>query len=147
MSSDTPGRPGGDQADVVPDPTADDPVVPDLIVTAPADEPVELTTDAEVEASEEAVAEPDDPADVVARAVLSTPGVADLHGGVLGEVATYLPGRRVNGVRLHDGGADIHVVVAWGSSVRETADAVRSTVRSHVDGPVDVTVEDVARPA
>ncbi|MFY0406968.1 Asp23/Gls24 family envelope stress response protein [Solicola sp. PLA-1-18] len=146
MSSDTPGRPGGDQADVVPDPTADDPVVPDLIVTAPADEPVALTPEVPP-VEEDAAPEPTDPADVVAQAVLATPGVADLHGGVLGEVATYLPGRRVNGVRLHDDGADIHVVVAWGSSVRETADAVRTSVRAHVDGPVHVTVEDVARPA
>ena len=30
------------------------------------------------------------------------PGCTDLHGGVLGEVATYLPGRRVTGVRLRE---------------------------------------------
>ncbi|MDO9380402.1 MAG: hypothetical protein Q7T56_16280 [Nocardioidaceae bacterium] len=120
---------------------------PDVIVTAPAAEPVELTDLETAEAEAEAPAPEPDPADVVAEAVLSTPGVADLHGGVLGEVATYLPGRRVNGVRLHDGGASIHVVVEWGSSVRETADSVRRSVRALVDGPVDVTVEDVARPA
>ncbi len=49
--------------------------------------PSELTPDA-----------PDDAlVDRVAAAALSVPGVHDLHGGVLGEVATYLPGRRVGG--------------------------------------------------
>ena len=46
---------------------------------------------------------PSELSEQVAAAVLSVPGVHDLHGGVLGEVATYLPGRRVNGIRLLDG--------------------------------------------
>ena len=43
-------------------------------------------------------------------AVLSVPDVHDLHGGAFGEVATYLPGRRVPGVRLTDDGVELHVV-------------------------------------
>lgn len=85
-------------------------------------------------------------ADRVAAAVLEVPGVSGLHGGVLGEVATYLPGRRVAGVRLTDEATDVHVVLAWGAPVAATADAVRATVRGVVPGAVHVTVEDVAGP-
>ena len=85
-------------------------------------------------------------ADRVAAAVLEVPGVSGLHGGVLGEVATYLPGRRVAGVRLADEVTDVHVVLAWGAPVAATAEAVRETVRSLVPGAVHVTVEDVAGP-
>ncbi|MDO9380761.1 MAG: hypothetical protein Q7T56_18110 [Nocardioidaceae bacterium] len=86
-------------------------------------------------------------ADVVADAVRSVPGVADLHAGSFGEVATYLPGRRVEGVRLSGDDADVHVVVTWDASVGDTADAVRRAAARHVTGRVDVTVEDVAAPA
>jgi uncharacterized alkaline shock family protein YloU len=85
-------------------------------------------------------------ADRVAAAVLEVPGVSGLHGGVLGEVATYLPGRRVAGVRLTDEVTDVHVVLAWGAPVAATADVVRETVRVLVPGAVHVTVEDVAGP-
>ena len=40
------------------------------------------------------------PADLVATAALSVSGVLALHPGSFGQVATYLPGRRVEGVRL-----------------------------------------------
>ncbi|WP_134767931.1 hypothetical protein [Nocardioides sp. 1609] len=91
------------------------------------------------------VAEPD-PADRVAAAVLAVPGVHGLHAGVHGEVATYLPGRRVNGVRVRGPGWDVHVVLAWAAPVADTAELVRRSVRGLVGGPVDVTVEDVAPP-
>lgn len=89
---------------------------------------------------------PGTPADLVAAAVLEVPGVAGLHGGVLGEVATYLPGRRVPGVRLGDGATDVHVVLGWGAPIAATTDAVRGAVRALVPGAVHVTVEDVAGP-
>ncbi len=87
-------------------------------------------------------------ADRIAAVVATVPGVAELHGGALDEVATYLPGRRVKGVRLADDGrCAVHVVLDWGAPVRPTADAVRAEVAPLVDGPVDVTVEDVLRAA
>lgn len=85
-------------------------------------------------------------ADVVAAAVLAVPGVHDLHSGSVGEVATYLPGRRVNGVRMREPGCSVHVVLDWGTPVLETTDAVREAVRPYVSGPVDVTVEDIHLP-
>ena len=85
-------------------------------------------------------------ADLVADAVVAVPGVHGLHAGVLGEVATYLPGRRVNGVRLLEPGCEIHVVLDLGAPIGATSDLVRQAVRPLVGGPVDVTVEDVVAP-
>lgn len=85
-------------------------------------------------------------ADAVAAAARSVPGVADLHTGAFGEVATYLPGRRVNGIRLRDDTTEVHFVVTWGSPVLVTADQVRAAVAALVSTPVDVTVEDVVDP-
>lgn len=82
-------------------------------------------------------------ADRVAAAVLAVPGVHALHAGVAGEVATYLPGRRVDGVRVRDDVVAVHVSVVWGASLTATSDLVRAAAREHVTGPVDVTVEDV----
>ncbi|MCG7596947.1 Asp23/Gls24 family envelope stress response protein [Mycobacterium sp. PSTR-4-N] len=85
-----------------------------------------------------------DAADTVADVVLATPGVAGLHAGMFGEVGTYLPGRRVDGVRLGDTDIDIHVTVREGVPVRETAAAVREAVARRFPGQaVNVTVEDV----
>jgi hypothetical protein len=94
---------------------------------------------------------PDAPEDAlvdrVAAAALSVPGVHDLHGGVLGEVATYLPGRRVAGVRLHDDSTSIHLVLRWDAPMSDTVDEVRTRVGAVVPGVVHLTVEDVVGPA
>ncbi|KQU65219.1 hypothetical protein ASD62_10385 [Phycicoccus sp. Root563] len=84
-----------------------------------------------------------DPIDDIAAAVLAVPGVSDLHAGMFGEVATYLPGRRVSGIRLQPDLTEVHLTIAFGSPVRETADAVRRAVAEQVGTPVHVTVEDV----
>lgn len=89
---------------------------------------------------------PGDLADRIAAAVKATPGVADLHGGVFGEVATYLVGRRVHGVRMLDPGCEVHVVLEWAAPVQGTCAAIRDTVRPLVSGPIDLTVEDIAEP-
>ncbi len=82
--------------------------------------------------------------DQIAAVVLATAGVHDLHAGGAGQVATYLPGRRVSGIRAIDGGYDVHVVLAWGFPVSATAEAVRVAVQALAPGRVDVTIEDVA---
>jgi len=87
-----------------------------------------------------------DPAEVVAAAVTAVPGVEGLHPGSVGEVATYLPGKRIKGVRLHDSGCEVHVTLRWGAPVVATSQAVREAVRPLVTGAVDVVVEDIADP-
>lgn len=85
----------------------------------------------------------EDPADIVAAAVKAVPGVAGLHGGMFGEVGTYRPGRRITGVRMSDGVTEVHVVLQFGSTVRDTAARIRDVVTAAVGGTVDVYIEDV----
>ncbi|MEV8378529.1 hypothetical protein AB0P21_37670 [Kribbella sp. NPDC056861] len=73
------------------------------------------------------------------------PGVVGLHGGVFGEVATYLPGRRVAGIRITPERAEVHLTLVWGEPVRATAEIVRDVVGELTGVPVFVTVEDVVR--
>jgi hypothetical protein len=92
-------------------------------------------------------ATPVDPAasvDRVVQVVLAMPGVAGL-GGSAAE-ATYLPGRRVTGVRYTDDGIEVHVVMRWGPDLRAAAAAVRHAVEALGLGPVQVVVSDVDGP-
>ncbi|NLE80487.1 MAG: Asp23/Gls24 family envelope stress response protein [Rhodococcus sp.] len=84
-----------------------------------------------------------EPADVIAAAVLEVPGVAALHGGTFGEVGTYLPGRRVAGVRTDETGTDVHVTVYYDAVVADVAERVRKAVGSITGTKVDVTIADV----
>jgi hypothetical protein len=83
------------------------------------------------------------PAEVVAAAVLAVPGVVALHGGRFGELGTYLPGRRVTGVRIDDEGTEVHVVVSDLAPVPETAARVQRAVSAVAPMPVRVHVEDI----
>jgi uncharacterized alkaline shock family protein YloU len=85
-----------------------------------------------------------DQADAIAAAALAVDGVAALHGGMFGEVGTYLPGRRVDGVRIDGTGVAVHVTVTQGAPVRQTARAVKQAVAAGMGStPVTVTIEDV----
>ncbi|MDP8975686.1 MAG: hypothetical protein M3N28_04835 [Actinomycetota bacterium] len=89
---------------------------------------------------------PVDP-DAVAEAVLACPGVVAMSGGALGEAASYLPGRRVPGVRATEEELEVHVVARWTSVLPEVADAVRAAVAPLAPGrPVSVFIEDVEVP-
>jgi len=110
--------------------------------TPAATTPAATTPAATTPAAPTAAAVPD-PADVLAAAVLAVDGVAGLHGGMFGEVGTYLPGRRVAGVALHDAGAEVHIAVRFGVDVQLVATAVRAAAAPLVGGPVDVVIEDV----
>jgi len=73
----------------------------------------------------------------VSEAVLGVPGVADLSGGVLHEVSTYLPGDRVPGVRVAEDGVHVHVVLD-----ARVVDHIPATA-----GAVHLAVAEVARRA
>ncbi len=86
-------------------------------------------------------------ADAVAAAVLGCPAVADLHGGGMRQVATYLPGRRVNGVQVDDERLQVAVVGVWGISVHELDEQVRAAVAPLALGrPVHILVADLQLP-
>ncbi|MDG3009079.1 Asp23/Gls24 family envelope stress response protein [Rhodococcus sp. D2-41] len=82
----------------------------------------------------------------IAAAALAVPGVAELHGGAFGEIATYLPGERVVGVTVGDAGARVHITVYSDQDVREVAAAVRRDVEAATGLKAVVTVEDVIHP-
>lgn len=85
--------------------------------------------------------------DAVAERARRCRSVARISSGPFGEVATYLPGRRVPGVRLRDGRLEIHVVACWGAEVPELAGEVRKAVRPVAgEVPIDVHVDDVDVP-
>ncbi|MUL78444.1 Asp23/Gls24 family envelope stress response protein [Mycolicibacterium sp. CBMA 226] len=85
----------------------------------------------------------EDTAERIAAAVTAVEGVAGLHAGMFGEVATYLPGRRVSGVRIGPDRVDVHVSLVLGVPVRPTAAAIQRAVAELVELPVDVTIEDL----
>ena len=80
------------------------------------------------------------------RAVLQVPGVAGLHGGEHGTVATYLPGRRVRGLRVEEELAHVHLAVFEGYELVDVADAVRASVAGLLQRDpqtVVITIEDL----
>lgn len=87
--------------------------------------------------------EPGDVAELVAETVLSVAGVAALNSGPFGEIATYLPGRRIPGIRIGAGRCAVHLTAEYPADLSAVADAVRAAVETVVGPPVDVTIEDV----
>jgi hypothetical protein len=86
--------------------------------------------------------------DALAAAVRSCPAVDDLDGGPLGTVATYLPGRRVPGIRIGADRASIQVRGKWDVPIRELAGQVLAAVAPLTGGrTIDILVTDVAEPA
>jgi hypothetical protein len=86
--------------------------------------------------------------DALAAAVRSCPAVDDLDGGPLGTVATYLPGRRVPGIRIGADRASIQVRGKWDVPIRELAGQVLAAVAPLTGGrTIDILVADVAEPA
>lgn len=119
------------------DPTTSPDGPPSVEPVSPLDRPVEGAAQ---------VQDVDRLADEVAAIVRALPGVVDLHAGPLGEVATYLPGRRVVGVRLDASTVEVHVVIGLDRPVREVAQDIHRAVAAVVSAPVRVYVEDVAAP-
>ena len=80
----------------------------------------------------------------VAAAAQAVPGVTGLHAGVFGEVATYLPGSRVSGVRMSDDSGEVHIIVDINHDLRAVADDVVTAASRAAGVPVSVVVEDVS---
>lgn len=88
----------------------------------------------------------------MADAVLAHRGVARLDGGPFGTIASYLPGRRLDGVRIGVGDEPVQlaVVARYGMPLPQVAEELGELVRGLL-GPVavEVTFADVegAEPA
>lgn len=82
--------------------------------------------------------------DAIAAAVLACSTVAGLSGGIAGEVATYLPGRRVTGLRIDDTTVTVHVVGRYGPTMTEISNQVTRAVTPLAGGrTVGVVIEDL----
>ncbi len=85
--------------------------------------------------------------DPIVAAVLACPQVAGLHGGRDGQAVTYLPGRRITGIRITADEVAIHVVARYPAVMDQVADQIRRAVAPLAAGlRVDVTIEDLAVP-
>jgi hypothetical protein len=88
-------------------------------------------------------------AERVAAAVTAHPAVAGLHGGLYGGVATYLPGRRLVGVRIGEGDEPVEVAVVLRPDrpIPDVVRALRQEVSRLCGGAaVDITVADIVVP-
>ncbi|OFT57323.1 hypothetical protein HMPREF3151_07945 [Corynebacterium sp. HMSC05H05] len=88
-------------------------------------------------------------AEGVRDAAVAVDGVAGLHGGRVGEIATYLPNTRIEGLKAisRDGrtGFEVHFIfdVASGRKVQDVAEDVRAAVLGASDAEfVDVVAGD-----
>lgn len=86
--------------------------------------------------------------DAVAAATTSCPLVTHLVGGAANDqVATFLPGRRVAGVRVQPDEVELRIAVRWGVTVAEAAAEVRAAVTPLVGGrAIAVSVDDIGEP-
>ena len=89
-------------------------------------------------------------AEQIAAVVTAHPAVAGLDGGIFGAVATYLPGRRLTGVRVGEGDEPVELAVVL--HLDQPIPGVVRDLRREVSGmcggaAVDITVADVAVPA
>jgi hypothetical protein len=85
--------------------------------------------------------------DPIVAAVLACPLVAGFHGGQEGEAVTYLPGRRITGIRITVDEVAIHVVARYPVVTSQVADQIRRAVAPFAAGlRVDVAIEDLAVP-
>jgi len=87
-------------------------------------------------------------ADAISAAIGTCPSVLGLSGGLAGEIATYLPGRRVSGVRTQPDSVEVHVIAKYGVTLHEVESQVRGAVTAAVGEAVrvDVVLADVEDP-
>jgi len=86
-------------------------------------------------------------AETIAAVVRRCEGVSALDGGPYGEVATYLPGRKVTGIVIGDGQVTVQVRAAWGVPAPELAALIAEAV-SPLAGHrlIDVVIADIDDP-
>jgi hypothetical protein len=85
--------------------------------------------------------------DTIASAALGCADVDDLIGGPPTGAATYLPGRRVNGVRVQTQTVTIQIRSRWGHDIAHVAHEVQLAVAPHSGGHrVDVVIAELGDP-
>ena len=85
--------------------------------------------------------------DAVAAAVRACPGVSALDGGQISPVASYLPGRIVDGVEVSGGRVTVQIRAQWAVPVPELAARITRALAPLIgDRPIDVVISDIDDP-
>jgi hypothetical protein len=85
--------------------------------------------------------------DAVAAAVRGCPGASGLDGGPFGGVASYLPGRKVEGIVVRDGRVTVQIRSRWGVPAPALAAQITATLAPLTGNrPVDVVIADIDDP-
>lgn len=86
-------------------------------------------------------------AERIAAAVGACPAVARVGTGRVGEMATYLPGRRVAGVAVRDEAVEVSVVGSATATAKDLLDQVRAAAGPLLAGRrLDVAFADIELP-
>jgi hypothetical protein len=86
--------------------------------------------------------------DAVHAAIAGCPGVSSVGSGTVASLTTYLPGRRVSGIRVNPDSLEIEIVALWGASVGELNTRIRQALAPLVSHRrLDITVADIDLPA
>ena len=85
--------------------------------------------------------------DAVAAAVRACPGVSGLDSGPFSGVASYLPGRKVEGIVVRDGRVTVQVRSRWGVPAPELAVMITAMLAPLTGNrPVDLVIADIDDP-
>ena len=85
--------------------------------------------------------------DAVAAAMQACPGVSELDAGRLGEVASYLPGRRVQGVAVRTASVTVQVRTRWGVPAPDLLSQITAALTPLIGGRrVEVVIADIDDP-
>jgi hypothetical protein len=85
--------------------------------------------------------------DAVAAAVRGCPGVSGLDGGPFSGVASYLPGRTVEGIMITDGRITVQIRSRWAVPAPELVAVITAAlVPLTGNRPVDVVIADIDDP-
>jgi hypothetical protein len=79
----------------------------------------------------------------IAAAVRAVDGVVRLDGGPHDEVATHLPGERIVGVRLHEHGGEVRVVVDARRPAHRVGEDARRAAERLAGHAMTVVVADI----
>jgi hypothetical protein len=87
-------------------------------------------------------------ADAIAQRVDECPPVLRRSTGSHGTIATYLRGRRVDGIKFGDDGSlEVHVIVHWGCAIETVRSEVFSAIRSvFPGGEIKLVIDDIDLP-
>lgn len=81
----------------------------------------------------------------IAARIDAAPSVARRSGGLWGTAAAYLPGERIEGLRLRDAHTlEVHVVMTWESTVDDVERDIAAAVGDRWNGgSVDIVIDDI----